>query len=133
MTSTNLEIMRGVYAAFARRDLDTIRAAIHPDFVMEQQADLPWGGRRHGPDGFFAFLGTLLSYLDPTIETEDLYDSGDHIIQVGHTHGIVRETGHPFRAREIHVWQLRDEKIVFYQVHIDVAAMQAALDGAPAS
>lgn len=127
MSQSDLEIVRDLYAAFERRDLDTIRAAIHPDFVMEQSAALPWGGQRHGPDGFLAFLGALLSYVAPTVDRDDLYDSGDHIVQVGYSHGTVLANGAPFRAREVHVWQLRDGKIIAYHVHVDVDAIRAAL------
>ncbi|WP_232662807.1 nuclear transport factor 2 family protein [Pseudonocardia sp. TRM90224] len=132
MARSDLDIVRDLYAAFARRDLDTIRAAIHPAFVMEQSAALPWGGTRRGPDGFFAFLGSLLTHLDPAVETEQLYDSGQHIVQIGHTRGTVHATGAPFHVREIHIWQLEDGKLRSYHVHVDVEAMQAALD-APAA
>lgn len=127
---SDVETVREVYAAFARRDLDSIRAAIHPDFVMEQSDRLPWGGRRHGADGFFAFLGTLLSHVAPTVETEALFDAGDHVVQVGFTHGTVLAHGTPFRLREVHAWQLRAGLITSYRVYVDVPAMVAALDGA---
>jgi uncharacterized protein len=129
MPATDIDTLTGLYDAFARRDLETVRAAIHPDFVMTQSEALPWGGVHRGPDGFFAFLGALLSYTDPTVEIEDLYDSGDHIVQVGHTTGTVRTTGRPFRVREVHIWRLRDGKLISYDVHIDTAAMLAALHG----
>jgi uncharacterized protein len=129
MPTTDLDTLRDLYAAFARRDLDTIRAAIHPDFVMHQSEALPWGGTRRGPDGFFAFLGSLLSYIEPTLETEELYDAGDHVVQVGYTTGVVHANGAPFRAREVHVWQLREGRLSSYQVYIDTAAMLAALHG----
>jgi ketosteroid isomerase-like protein len=129
---SDVEIVRELYAAFARRDLDFIRAALHPDFVMEQSDLLPWGGRRHGLDGFFAFLGTLLSHVAPTVETEALFDAGDHVVQVGVTHGTVLAHGTPFRLREIHAWQLREGMITSYRVYVDVPAMVAALEGRPA-
>lgn len=129
---SDLEIMRSIYAAFARRDLETIRAAIHPEFVMEQSDLLPWGGRRHGPDGFFAFLGTLLSHIGPTVETEALFDAGDHVVQVGYTQGTVLAHGTPFRVREVHAWQLRDGMITSYRVYVDVPGMLAALQRGPA-
>ncbi|MEJ3655126.1 nuclear transport factor 2 family protein [Actinomycetes bacterium KLBMP 9759] len=131
LSVSDVEIVRGVYAAFARRDLEFIRAALHPDFVMEQSDLLPWGGRRHGVDGFFAFLGTLLSHVAPTVETEALFDAGDHVVQVGFTHGTVLAHGTPFRLREMHAWQLRDGLITSYRIYVDVPAMVAALDGAP--
>lgn len=129
MSAADLETMRGLYDAFARRDLDSLRAAIHPSFVMEQSEVFPWGGKCRGPDGFFAFLGSLLSYVDPTLEIEDLFDAGDHIVQVGYTTGTVLAHGTPFRVRELHIWQLRDGLLTSYQIHVDAAAMLAALRG----
>ena len=128
-TITGVDVLADLYAAFARRDLETIRAAIHPDFVMTQSDLLPWGGVHRGADGFFAFLGTLLSYTEPTVEIGDLYDSGDHIVQVGHTTGTVRATGTAYRVREVHIWRLHEGRPITYDVHIDTAAMLAALRG----
>lgn len=128
MADTELDIVRGAYDAFARRDLDAIKAALHPDFVMEQNAAaLPWAGTRSGPEGFFAFLGSLLSYVDPVLEIDDLYAAGDRLVQVGHTTGTVLATGTSFRVREVHVWQVRDGQLAAFTVYIDAAAMQAAL------
>ncbi|MFC4945326.1 nuclear transport factor 2 family protein [Pseudonocardia sp. GCM10023141] len=129
MATTDLDTVRELYAAFARRDLDTIRAAIHPDFVMRQSEVLPWGGTHRGPDGFFAFLGTLLSHIDSTLEIEQLYDSGDHVVEVGYTVGTVHATGTPYRIREVHIWQLREGLLTSYEVHLDVERMLAALRG----
>ncbi|MFG1709673.1 nuclear transport factor 2 family protein [Nonomuraea sp. M3C6] len=133
MSYSNLEIMRGLYAAFAVRDLETISAAIHPEFVMRQSELLPWGGRRQGPEGFLAFLGTLLSHLDPALDIEALYDAGDHVVQVGHSHGTVIADGTPYRVPEVHIWQLRDGLITAYQVYVDVPAMLDALNDGTSS
>lgn len=133
MSSSDLEIMRGLYESFARRDLSTIRTALHPEFVMEQSNLLPWGGHRRGPDGFFAFLGSLLSYVDPTVEIEALFDAGGYVVQVGYACGTVLAHGTPFRVRELHVWQLRDGLIRSYQVYVDAPAMLAALNGETAA
>lgn len=126
---TDLEIVQGLYDAFARRDLDTIRAAIAPDFVMSQTDLLPWGGTRHGPDGFFAFLGTLLSHVDTNVEIEQLIDAGDHVVEIGHTRGKVLAHGNEFRIRELHAWTLRAGLVTSYRVYVDVPAMLAALHG----
>jgi uncharacterized protein len=129
MPNTDLETLRNLYDAFARRDLDTIRAVIHPEFVMYQSEALPWGGQRHGPEGLFAFLGELLSYVEPTLEIEELFDAGDRVVEVGHSTGVVHATGARFRVRELHVWQLREGLVISYEVYVDVAAMLAALRG----
>ncbi|MBF8184310.1 nuclear transport factor 2 family protein [Nonomuraea sp. K274] len=81
MSNSDIETVRRIYDAFARRDLDAIRAAIAADAVIEQSSVLPWGGRHIGPDGLAAFLGTLLSHVDPTLEVDQIFDAGDAIIQ----------------------------------------------------
>ena len=129
MPATEVDTLTALYAAFARRDLDTVRTTIHPDFVMTQSDALPWGGVHRGADGLFAFLGTLFSYTEPTVEIEDLYDSGGHVVQVGHTTGTVRATGTTYRVREVHIWRLHEGRVIAYDVHVDMAAMLAALRG----
>ena len=119
--------MRRLYEAFERRDLDTVRAAIHPDFVMHQTELLPWGGTHRGPDGFFAFLGSLFSHIETTVQIEEMYDSGDHVVQIGFTDGRVIATGRRFRLREVHLWRLEDGLITGWAVHLDARAMLAAL------
>jgi ketosteroid isomerase-like protein len=124
-----VDTIRGLYAAFERRDLDTIRAAIPPEFTMRQSELLPWGGRRRGPDGFFAFLGSLLSYVEPSLEISALYSSGEHVVQIGHTAGTVHAHGNTFRVPEVHIWQVRAGRPASYEVHLDTPAMLAALRG----
>lgn len=128
-TGTDLDVVRGLYDSFARRDLDAIRTAIAPDFTMTQTDQLPWGGTRQGPDGFFGFLSTLLSHIDPTLEIEQLIDAGDHIVEIGHSRGTVLAHGNSFRVREIHAWTLRDSLVTSYRVYVDTPAMLAALRG----
>ena len=129
MSATEVDTIRDLYAAFERRDLDTVRAAIPPEFTMWQSELLPWGGRRRGPDGFIAFLGSLLSYVEPSVEIGALYSSGDHVVQIGHTAGTVHAHGNIFRVPEVHIWQVRDGRPVSYEVHLDTPAMLAALRG----
>jgi ketosteroid isomerase-like protein len=132
MSAIEVDTIRDLYTAFERRDLDTIRAAIPPDFTMWQSELLPWGGHRRGPDGFFAFLGSLLSYVESNVEISALYSSGQHVVQMGHTTGTVHAHGNTFRVPEVHIWQVRAGRPVSYEVHLDTPAMLAALRGEPA-
>jgi len=125
--SPRVATMRRLYEAFERGDLNTVRAAIHPDFVMHQTELLPWGGTHRGPDGYFAFLGTLFSHIETTVQIDEMYDSGDHVVQIGYTDGRVIATGRRFRLREVHLWQLEGGLITGWAVHLDARAMLAAL------
>jgi len=129
MASTEVELLCEFYDALARRDYEQLRAAVHPDFMMEISDELPWGGVRYGPDGFLAFVSDLFSSIDPVLEIGELFDAGDLIVQIGYLAGTVISDGTPFRARMIHIWQLRDELIFFHRGYVDMPLMLAALEG----
>jgi ketosteroid isomerase-like protein len=56
-----------------------------------------------------------------------MYDSGDHVVQIGHTNGRIIATGRRFRLREVHLWRLHDGLITSWAVHLDARAMLSAL------
>ncbi|MFC9693586.1 nuclear transport factor 2 family protein [Kribbella sp. NPDC056951] len=124
---SNVQLVTNLYEAYGRGDLDAIRSYLAPDVVMTQSEQLPWGGRYLGPDGFFEFLGKLNGYLDARLEVDDVFDAGDTIVEIGYTVGTVRASGARFRARESHLITLREQRIVRFQVLVDVPAMLAAL------
>lgn len=129
MTTSDVKTVLSLYEAFARRDLDTIRAAFAEEAVTEQSSLLPWGGRHIGPDGFVAFLGTLLSHIEPTLEIGPVFDAGDVVVQIGHTRGRVLAHGNEYRVPEVHTWRLQDGKVTAFRAWVDVPAMRAALAG----
>ena len=125
--SSNVEIVTDLYAAYQSGDLDAIRARLAADLVVAQSPGLPWSGAYHGTDGFFQFIGMLLSHIETEVHTEHIYDAGDAVVQVGRTVGRIRANGATFDAPEVHVLTLRDSKIVHFQVYVDVDQMLSAL------
>jgi uncharacterized protein len=123
----DFDTVRSIYDAFARQDMETVQAALAADVVIDQPEALPWGGRYQGPDGFHAFLGAMLSRVQPTLEVGELLESGEHIVQVGRSRGRVRANDHDYEIREVHVWGFRDGKVASFTVHLDTATLTAAL------
>jgi uncharacterized protein len=128
-TTDNVALVRDLYDAFARRDIDAILAALAPDAVIEQTSLLPWGGRHRGAEGFGVFAGRLLAHLDVTLEVGEFVSAGDHVVEIGHSRGRVVATGADYRAREVHVWEIRDGKVAGFHAYVDTPAMLAALNG----
>ena len=75
----------------------------------------------------FTFFLTLVEHIESQVTTEALFAAGDHVVQTGRTRGTVRANGASFDVPEVHVWELRDGRIVRYQSYIDTPAMLAAL------
>ncbi|MFD2091459.1 nuclear transport factor 2 family protein [Blastococcus deserti] len=126
-------VVRAVYEAFDRSDLETVMALFDPDATVYQSPALPWGGDHRGHAGLERFLTVLVTHLDSHPETQSLLDDGDgHVVQHGRTRGTVRSNGAPFDVAETHVWTVRDGRVHRFESYIDTAAMRQALDAAPA-
>ena len=65
MTTDNLTVVKGIYDAFARRDMEAIAAVVDPDVTIHQDAPLPWAGTFTGIAGFGEFLSRLLGHVEP--------------------------------------------------------------------
>jgi uncharacterized protein len=127
MPDDNIATIRGLYDALAARDASVIQELFAPDAVIWQSPELPWGGDYEGRDGLFTFFLTLVEHIESQVTTESLFAAGDHVVQAGRTRGTVRATGASFDVPEVHVWELRDGKVVRYHSYIDTPAMLEAL------
>jgi len=126
-TDDRIELVRSLYAAFARRDFEAIAAALDEEIDVRMEAPVPWGGRYTGLAGFQDFFGLLLAHLDTEVEIGELIDAGAHVVQLGYTHGRVLRTGAEFRVREMHVWGFAEGKVRTFHIYLDVPALLAVL------
>jgi ketosteroid isomerase-like protein len=123
----NIAIVREVYDAFERQDLEGLLALVDPDCVVTQDASLPWGGRYVGHDGVTSFAFALMGATDSAVIVESLFEADDQVIEYGRSKGSVRANGNAFDIPEVHTWTVKDGKVVAAQFAIDTTAMLAAL------
>ena len=124
----SIETVQSIYDAFARGDLEAVMNECAADVVITQDPALPWGGRYVGRDGLAEFASKLVGTIESKVDTEQLFEAGDHVVQQGRTKGTVRNNGAPFDIPECHVWTLRDGVVVKAEFYIDSPAMLAALE-----
>jgi ketosteroid isomerase-like protein len=125
--STNIDVITGVYEAFAHQDLDSLLTLVDPACVVTQDESLPWGGRHVGHDGVATFAVALVGAIDSVVTIEALFEADGQVIQCGRTKGTVRANGNAFDIPEVHVWTLKDGKVMAAHFAIDTPAMLAAL------
>jgi uncharacterized protein len=123
----NADLVAKAYRALAERDFDTVVAMIDPSITVSQTEALPWGGQYEGVDGFIEFSGKLLGTITSAVEIEQIYEAGEHVVQIGRTRGTVNATGVGFDVAETHIWELRDGRAVSFRAYIDTPAMLDAL------
>jgi ketosteroid isomerase-like protein len=127
IVTSNLDVVRGAYAAFERGDLTGVFATLDPDIEVYQSSKVPWGGTYRGHVEAQEFFMKLAATVDSKVGTERFLEAGDQIVQIGHTRGQARATGKRFEVLEVHVWTMRDGKVLRFEAYVDHPAMLAAL------
>lgn len=123
----DLATVRAVYDAWARGDGEYVLEHVDAAIEIVETPRLPWGGVHAGPAGVRRFLGARAARVDARFAVERLVPSGDRIVAVGRSHGTVRDGGAAFDVPAVHVWTLRDARVLRFEAHVDLPAMLAAL------
>ena len=129
MAGENATLVRRIYDAFGRRDVATLADLVAPDVVVTRTPLLPWGGEYAGHAGVLEFFGKLAGSIDSQVETSELFEAGDRVVQVGRTRGRAAGRNRDFDVAEVHVWTVRDGKATQAEFYVDTPAMLAALEG----
>jgi ketosteroid isomerase-like protein len=128
MAENNRQVISKLYEAFARRDLQSLLEWIDPQIEITQTTLLPWGGTFQGQQGLMSFAGKLLASVDSQVEMEEFVEAGERVVAIGHTRGHVRANQREFDVRAVHVWTVRDGKVLRFEAYIDTPKMLEALN-----
>jgi hypothetical protein len=126
--SANLDLIKGLYEAFAAGDVPAVLARMSPDIVWNEAENFPYadGNPYRGPEailtGVFARLGSEWESFSAI--PEEYLDAGDTIVVLGRYRGTCRATGRALDAQLAHVWRVEDGKAASFQQYTDT--LQAA-------
>jgi hypothetical protein len=126
----DIDLLRGAYAAFARRDLPALLDAFHPEIEWVEPAGLgPFAGTRVG---YIDTLGEVLTRLPENAsefraDAEEFLDAGDRIVVLGHHRGVNAAMGQAFEVPFAHVWTMKDGLAIRFRSYVDTALLRAAL------
>jgi len=123
----NVELIKNIYAAFARRDMPAIFAGLAEDVLIVQSSELPWGGTYRGHAQAGQFFAKLTQAITSTVVLVDFIDAGDNVVALGRTQGTVNASGKHFDVPLAHVWTVRDGHVQQAGFYIDNETMQSAL------
>jgi hypothetical protein len=126
---SNLNIIVDHYTASARQDLASMMAEVAPDVRWTEMAGFPcagtWVGSEQVVDHVFKALGN--EWIDYRFELAELIDAGDRVIGVGLYSGTYKKTGKSMKARVVHIWQLKEGKIVQFEQFTDTLFVAQAM------
>jgi ketosteroid isomerase-like protein len=133
MSQENLELIRGLYGAFAAGDIPDVLGRMAPDMVWNEAENFPYADRNPyvGHDeilgGVFARLGGEWDGFAAV--PEEYLDAGDTIVVLGRYRGTCKATGTPIHAQMAHVWRIADGKAKSFQQYTDTLQATRAMAG----
>ena len=131
MSQSNLEIIQGLYAAFACGDVPAVLAAMAPDIVWnEAEHNLPLadGNPYIGPqavlEGVFMRLG--YDFDGFAVVPERYVAEGDHVVMTGRYAATAKATGQAVSPQVVHVWTFKDGSLAAFQQYVDTLGLALA-------
>jgi limonene-1,2-epoxide hydrolase len=113
--SDDLELLRRVYALFNGRDIESVRAAMHPHVIWANGME---GGHVHGRDEVRSYWKRQWAILDPHVEPIEISPSGkgEFVVKV---HQVVRDLKGNLLADRVvtHVFQIQNGLIQRFDIH----------------
>src|SRR5256886_13765382 len=88
---------------------------------------VPLGGMRTGRDGVADFFATVARDQEVLeFEPREFVAQGDKVVSLGNYKWRVKDTGREFKSDFVHIFTIRDGKVVGFREHLDTAAAAAA-------
>lgn len=129
MSTQALEIIKGLYQAFARGDIGAVLGALDPQIEWTEAEGFPCGGTYRGPqavlEGVFMRLGS--EWDGYAAVPDEFVVEDDTVVALGNYSGTYKSTGKSFRAPFAHVWRLKAGKAVRFHQHTDTLVVDRAL------
>lgn len=121
MSEQNVELIEGVYGAFARGDVPAVLGSFADDIEWVEAEGMPYGGVYRGPDAVAQnVFGPITSDVDGfALVTGEFIASGATVAAVVRYTGTGKATGKALDVPAVHVWDVRDGKLARFRQFID--------------
>jgi ketosteroid isomerase-like protein len=126
----NIDTVRQGYAAFGRGDLPGLLALLDDQvsWVTPGPTDLPTAGTRRGPSAVAQFFQSLTQIVDILrFEPKDFVAQGDRVVVLGDETTRVKATGKNVDFNWVHIFDVRNGRVVAFEERGDVSALVAEL------
>lgn len=127
--SANREIIEKLYAGFAAGDVPTVLGAMDPEISWTEAAGFPYAGTYVGPDAVLqnVFMRLATEWEGFAAVPSTYVSEGETVVAIGEYSGTYNATGKSMKTPMVHVWTLKDGRIVNFVQHCDTVLVQAAL------
>lgn len=125
----NVELIQKFYTAFKNQDRLTYLQLCDDKIEWTVMDNVPNGGTHIGKKAVFeSYFSNLFSlFQEFHAITEEFLDSKDKVIVVGKYTGIAKESKKRFESPFVHIYAIKDRKIIKFKQYTDTVKIQNAL------
>lgn len=129
MSEDNIALVRNLYEAFGRGDVDTVLAGFDENIEWNESEGMPYGGVYHGPQAVAenVFAPIPNDFDGFSVAPDEILGDGERVVALLTYRGTAKESGKKLEMPAAHAWTVRDGKIVNFRQLADSATMNAAL------
>jgi ketosteroid isomerase-like protein len=134
--SQNKQLVKQAYEHYKNKKIDGILAMVDDDIEwLGYESDLiPFAGNYHGKDEVAQFFSTLAQNQDVLrFDPQNFIAEGDKVVVTGAASYHVKATGLDYESPWVHIFTVRDGKIIRFQQFNHTAAAEAAYRPAQAT
>ena len=123
MSEQSVEVVEGVYAAFARGDVPGVLGAFTDQIEWYEAEGMPYGGLHRGGAAVAEnVFGPITEDVEGfAVTPEEFIASGDSVAVVVRYTGTGKVTGKPLDLPAVHVMDVEGDKIARFRQFIDTA------------
>ena len=126
---TVVDVVRRLYEGFAADDMAAVLDTLDPAVEWIEAEGYIYGGTYRGRDAVVdgVLARDRLEWDGFTAEPELIISEGDQVVTRGWYNGTYKATNRAFRARFVHWYTVRDDKVVRFEQVVDSVKVLDAL------
>jgi ketosteroid isomerase-like protein len=123
MSQQNVELVRGIYEAFAAGDVAGVLGSMSPGVVWNEAENFPYadGNPYVGPEAVAkgVFARCVGEWDGFGVEVEEFLDAGETVVVLLRYRGVYKATGAAQKTQAVHVWRIAEGKVARFQQYAD--------------
>jgi hypothetical protein len=131
MSQENVNIVRGLYQAFATGNIPSIIAALDPQVEWWEAENFIYADKNPYVGSDAVLEGVFMRIADEwegfAVSPKEVLDAGETAIGYGYYTGTYKKNGEAVRAQFAHFFTFRDGKVAKFQQYTDTAQFLRAV------
>jgi ketosteroid isomerase-like protein len=131
VTLDEIALVHAFYDSTAAGDMARTLSLLSDDLRWDVPETLPYGGSYEGLDGFRRYRAGIQESFKPgyAFFRDESFHSDDHVVILGRLGAQAKATEIAFESPFVHVWTVREAKIVARHYYVGTRTLLAAFTG----